>query len=340
MPRPWLFLLSPRLRRREWRIVLLGMGALLLVSLAIGGVKPALLAQGDKPTTLIAYGDTRFTHPDNVEPSNPRARTLLVARIAEERPDAIVISGDVPWHGGDADDYARYRIETEAWRLAGLRVLPALGNHEFAECRAQQCLENWWAAFPELRGKRWYSADVGEHVRVIALDTMSALTAGSAQRTWLAHELTTLPPAVRFVIITLHHPPVADVQTRTLVSHNPRPNERALAAYLGGAARSSRARFVVVAGHIHNYGRFEQEGVVYLVSGGGGAVPYPVERTPADLYQGIEFPNYHYIRMTVTGTTLKGEMYRLDEPDAPMPHFTMKDAFEVAARGAEAGSSR
>jgi len=71
--------------------------------------------------------------------------------------------------------------------------------------------------------------------------------------------------------------------------------------------------------------------VTYLVSGGGGAVPYEVDRTPADLYKGIDFPNFHYVKMTIAGGQLRGEMFRLDEPTAPSPHFTMKDAFEVAA---------
>src|SRR5580765_5138546 len=87
-----------------------------------------LFAQPTKEVTVIAYGDTRFTDPGNVTATNPLARAALIARIADERPDAILISGDVPWHGGEKDDYARFRSETEAWRSRGLSVIPALGN--------------------------------------------------------------------------------------------------------------------------------------------------------------------------------------------------------------------
>jgi hypothetical protein len=175
---------------------------------------------------------------------------------------------------------------------------------------------------------------------VIALDTMSPLTEGSEQLTWLKDTVGGLPHAVEFVIVTLHHPPVADIQTRLRLDHNPRPNEIALAEYLKDVSRSTEARFIVVAGHIHNYERFLEDGVVYLVSGGGGAVPYEVDRTPSDLYKGIDFPNYHYVRLTIASGRLKGEMYRLDEPAAPMPHFTMKDAFEVTARGSRPVATR
>jgi 3',5'-cyclic AMP phosphodiesterase CpdA len=301
-------------------------------AVALGAV--SLVAQSTKPITVIAYGDTRFTDPSNVTATNPRARAVLIARIADERPDAILVSGDLPWHGGVTDDYAQFRAETKVWRAQALRVLPALGNHEFSQCEAALCLENWWKTFPELRGRRWYGASVEDSVHVIALDTMSPLTTGSDQRVWLEKEVASLPRAVEFVILTLHHPPVADIQTRVHVDHNPRPNELALAEFLTQTARSTRRRFVVVAGHIHNYERFVQDDVAYLVSGGGGAVPYEVDRTPRDLYQGIDFPNYHYVKLTIAAGKLRGEMYRLDEAAAPVPHFTLKDTFELSANGA------
>jgi hypothetical protein len=285
-------------------------------------------AQVPTPLTLVAYGDTRFTSPGNVTAADPQARRALIAKIAEERPAAIIVSGDLPWHGV-VDDYAQYRTETQAWRAQGIRVIPAIGNHEFSQCAPDVCLENWWAAFPELRGKRWHASDIGQ-TRVLALDSMSPLTAGSPQREWLEHEIDSLPRAIDFVIVSLHHPPVADVHTRLRVDHNPRPNEIALAAYLDDLAPRLRAKLLVIAGHIHNYERFAASGVTYLVSGGGGAVPYEVDRTQPDLYHGIDFPNFHYVRLTVTSGTLKGQMFRLDEPAAPTPHFTLKDTFELS----------
>ena len=303
--------------------------AVFVIALVAAGIRVGV-AQSEKPIVVLAYGDTRFTDPANVTATNPIARKALIARMAEERPDAIVISGDVPWHGGVAEDYAQFRRETEVWRSLRIPVVPATGNHEFSQCMPQACLENWWTAFPELRGRRWHAADAGSHVRIVALDTMSPLVAGSEQRQWLEHVVQTLQPSIDFLIVALHHPPVADIQTRLRLDHNPRPNEVALADYLKAAAASHRARIVVVAGHIHNYERFLQDNVTYLVSGGGGAVPYEVDRTPADLYEGTDFPNFHYVKMTIAGGTLRGEMFRLDEPTAPSPHFTMKDAFEVA----------
>jgi hypothetical protein len=278
------------------------------------------------PLTIIAYGDMRFTDPSNVTATNPGVRQALVARIAEENPDAVILNGDVPWHGGIANDYSVYKSETKPWRDAHLRVYPALGNHEFAQCDPEQCLENWWQTFPELRGRRWYSVQLGTEIYAIALDSDTSLFPQSPQARWLEAEIASLPSSVKFVLIAMHHPPVADVQTKMFVDHNPRENEIALSNLLE-ANRKSSVKFVVIAGHIHNYERFEQNGVVYLVSGGGGAVPYPVDRTPKDVYQDTSFPNYHYLKFVLAGGILKATMFRLADPNTL--EWEVKDTFDV-----------
>ena len=134
---------------------------------------------------------------------------------------------------------------TSAWD--DLRIYPALGNHEFAACLQAVCLERWWTAYPELRDRRWYSVALGSRVLAVALDSTASLLPGSEQQAWLEREIAALDVRVRVVLIVIHHPPLADVQTVKLVDHNPRPNERALAAYLEGLAAHSAARFVVTA---------------------------------------------------------------------------------------------
>jgi hypothetical protein len=282
------------------------------------------------PLTVVAYGDMRFTDPSNVTATNPIARQALVKQISKEKPDAILLSGDVPWHGGSESDYQVYRTETQVWRDAHLRVFPALGNHEFAQCEVPECLANWWAAFPKLKGRRWYSVRLGTKIYVIALDSDDSLLPDSEQRHWLEAQIASLPAEVEFVLIAMHHPPVADIQTSSNVDHNPRPNEVALAQYLRTVAAKSKARFVVVAGHIHNYERFQQDGIIYLVSGGGGAKPYRVDRTPPDLYRDPGFPNYHYVKFVLAGDILSGTMYRLSDPAAGI--WEAKDTFEVRSK--------
>jgi hypothetical protein len=281
---------------------------------------------------LVAYGDMRFTPPSETVASSPGVRQALVAKIAAENPAAVFINGDLPWHGV-VGDYEEYRIETRVWRDKQLRIYPALGNHEFSGCWNESCLDLWWNAFPPLRGRRWYSVAIGAKVVGIALDSDASLLPGSEQRLWLEEQVASLDSAVRVVLITMHHPPVADVQTVKLVDHNPRPNEESLTAFFKSAAAKSAARFVISAGHIHNYERIEKNGVTYLVSGGGGATPYDVDRAASDLYQSTDYPNYHYVRFELRGQTLIGEMIRLEDYAIPSPvTWRVRDRFEISLR--------
>ena len=108
-----------------------------------------------------------------------------------------------------------------------LRAFPTLGNHEFIG-DPQQGLEHWWNAFPEMRNRRWYSAQLGSRVYLLALDSDTSLLPHSDQADWIEKQIDGLPSSIDFVIVTLHHPPVADIQQHITVDHNPRPNEIAL----------------------------------------------------------------------------------------------------------------
>ncbi len=278
--------------------------------------------------TVIGYGDMRFHDPSVHTVADPIARKALVERIAQEKPDALQLSGDVPYKGSDAADYVNFRIETEPWRTAKLRVYPAMGNHELSGGEAQG-VQNWWAAFPELKGRRWYSVALGSRLYLIQLDSTLPLLEGSRQMSWLQTQIAGLPKTVDFVMIALHHPPVADIQTHIEVDHNPRPNEIALRDYLTATAPKVHAQIVVTAGHIHNYERATVEGVTYLVSGGGGAHPYFVERSAQDLYTDLNFPIFHYVKFELEPGELKATMYKLRDATEREPVWVEKDHFSL-----------
>jgi hypothetical protein len=281
--------------------------------------------------SIVVYGDMRFTDPSNTKVANPQARRLLAEKVASEHPDALELTGDVPYAGGNPADYDEYRSETAAWRAAKLRVYPALGNHELVG-DTQKCLANWWTAFPELKDRRWYSVQLGKRVYLINLDSNFDLTEESRQMLWLHDQIEHLPKSVDFVFVAMHHPAVADKQTLEETDHNPRPNEIAVRDYLSRVAPQSHAKFIVATGHIHNYERLEVDGVTYLVSGGGGAHPYGVERTAADQYKDADAINFHYILFRLNGKELRGTMYRLADPAAPAPEWQTRDSFVIAAR--------
>lgn len=317
-----------------------------------GAIQPLITitdSQLRSSPVVISYGDMRFTDPSETEASNPKVRRWLVERIAAEKPNALLLSGDVPFHGGVGNDWEVFDAETAPWKVAGIRVFPALGNHELylkgipgskasEPCVYDQpCLDNWWSRFPQLRGVRWYSVQIGSRMLVLNLDSNLSLEPGSDQTKWIRAQLASLPVTVRFVFFNMHHPPVADppaqanapADGRCSDTVSPRCNEIALADFLKSAPESKLVRFVVVGGHVHNYERFLRDGIVYLVSGGGGALPYAVKREPDDLYQDSAFPNYHYLKFVLREDRIDAEMIRVSDPLADSPGWDVKDRFQV-----------
>ena len=133
------------------------------------------------------------------------------------------------------------------------------------------------------------------------------------QGQWLVKKLDTIPADVDFVFILLHHPPYTSSSDAKKYGggHSARSPEQMLANMLEERQQTMRARFVVFASHVHNYERHEHGGVIYFVTGGGGAHAYPIERAPGDPFPDKNI-NYHYLLVEVDRGRLKVTMHRLD----------------------------
>ncbi len=284
---------------------------------------------------IVAYGDMRFTDPSNTIDTNPRARKWLVEQIAKEKPDALFVSGDLPFQGAMKADWDVYRQETAPWTAAKLRVYPTIGNHELVPTQ-KAGLPNYFAEFSWLERRRWYSVQIGS-VYLIALDSNAgdashAFNPGAPQRVWLETQLAHLPPEVNFVFFLTHMPLLNDIQSE-VIADLPEATELELRRYLETEAPKAHAKFVVVSGHVHNYERFEHGGISYIVSGGGGAKPYPIyARNPEDLYREPGFPNFNYVVLMVHGKQAEATMYRIADPKAASFTAEVKERFTLTAK--------
>src|SRR5438270_8148662 len=83
-----------------------------------------------QPIRLIDYVDMRFTDPKITEGTNPRVRQWLAQKIGQERPQALLVTGDMPYTGEKKTDWEQYQRETASWKAAGFPVFPTIGNHE------------------------------------------------------------------------------------------------------------------------------------------------------------------------------------------------------------------
>ena len=262
------------------------------------------------PFRFVAYGDTRFHDPNDVEPSNPAVRVALVQEIAETHPAFICFTGDIVYNGFDANDWKVWDRETQVWRDRKIPVYPALGNHEL-HGNARIGLSNYFRHFPDLKNSRYYSVRAANTL-ILALDSLLDEVTGP-QGEWLASKLDHVPADVDFVFLMLHHPLYTGSSDADMLAggHSARASEQALAKMLEARQVHASYRIVVFSGHVHNYERHQHNGVTYFVSGGGGAHPYPMQRTPDDLFQRKEV-NYHYLTVDVDRKQLTVTMNRVD----------------------------
>jgi len=277
---------------------------------------------------FVAFGDTRFHDPADTEAANAVVRQTMVKAIDEEKPAFVSIGGDIVYSGDNPKDWQVWDTETTLWQNHKIVIYPALGNHDLHGDQ-KTALGNYFARFPAIKESRFYSVQVGNSLLLVldsALDELSG-----PQGEWLRAQIEHLASNLDFVFFVFHHPPYTSSSDEKAYGggHSARDKEMGLAAYLEEKQKQVRSRFIVFSGHVHNYERHEHAGVVYFVTGGGGAHPYPITRKADDAYQdpGI---NYHYLLVEVDKSHARITMKKLEFKDGK-PVWTQPDETVIPA---------
>lgn len=247
------------------------------------------------PTRIAIAGDTGTGTPDQFA-------TVEQMRLQSQKDpyDGLLLLGDLIYDTGDAA-LIEERITTPFAPItsSGAELLPVLGNHDYQDGEEGQTLE-------ELnRDKSWYAEMVGS-VKVIVLDSNQVENNG--QRQWLRKILSQPTPAGTWTIVAMHHP-----------------------AYSAGAHGSDLAvretwsplfaEFkvpLVLAGHDHDYQRsLPQDGVTYIVSGGGATL----RPTGEEDFTAVSTSTLHYLDLQADDEKLVGRA--IDHEGAIIDTFTI-----------------
>jgi acid phosphatase type 7 len=286
---------------------------------------------------FVAFGDTRFHDPADTEAANAVVRQTLVKAIGEEKPAFVSIGGDIVYSGDNPKDWQVWDTETAPWRDHNIVVYPALGNHDLHGDQ-QTALGNYFARFPAIKESRFYSVRIGNSLMLILDSALDELT--GPQGDWLHGQIDHLASNLDFVFFVFHHPPYTSSSDEKTYGggHSARDKELGLAAFLEEKQKQARARFVVFNGHVHNYERHTHNGVIYFVTGGGGAHAYPITRKADDLYKdpGI---NYHYLLVAVDKNEVRITMKKLVFKDGK-PVWTQPDETVIPASLAKAAGTQ
>jgi Icc-related predicted phosphoesterase len=245
--------------------------------------------------------------------SNDSERDRLVREIAAYEPDFLVCAGDLVFQGSSRLDWEEFDTLTRPLREAGVPLLPILGNHEYW-VRKAAALRNYFARFPHLSGRRWYSVTYGPLGLVFLDSNEKALgkTLWSEERAWFASELARFDAdrAVRGTVVFVHHPPF----TNSTVT----PDESHVQRAFVPPFLTAKKTLAMISGHVHSYEQFAKGGKTFLVTGGGGGprvrlASGAARRHPEDAFPGPEVRLFHFLLCSPGKEGLQIEVVGLDK---------------------------
>lgn len=274
----------------------------------------------EAPFRFVIYGDTR---------SDRSAHRAVVDAVHREGADFAVHTGDLVADGRDEGDWQDF-FDIEAPLLRDVPLVPVIGNHEYVHPLSSG-MPNYqrYVHFeptgptPEVDATFRFA-----NARFVLTSSYDDWTGPS--RDWLALELDRArreaPEGWLFVV--MHEGPR---------SSGPHGDSEALRdAGVDRLLRRARVD-LVISGHDHAYERGDDEGLRYMVSGGGGAPLYPkrTSRSHSRVYRS----EHHHVRVDVERERVKFTALRPDGTvldEAVLRH----DGWEDMRRPAAAATSR
>jgi acid phosphatase len=177
------------------------------------------------------------------------------------------------------------------------------GNHDIESEERIGAIDRTFGTPPRWVTHRWGAIDV------IILDSNQITSPGQA-RYFISEMLASTRP----VIVALHHPPYS-------CSHHGSTTDvvNSMVQLLDDDV------VMVVAGHDHNYQRFENAGVAYVVSGGGGRALYELQECPANHPAMLAGESIHHFvalhqepgSIVLTAVDIDGDVF--DSVSIPLP---------------------
>jgi len=236
-----------------------------------------------------------------------RAQLLVAKQVVRAQPQLVIHTGDLVYYDGAWGDYPSKFYEPYAALIGSVPFMPVVGNHDLrtadgAPFRRAFALPQNGPDLPYPEHTYWF--DYGD-ARFVAIDTnASAETLAEKVAPWLGGVLADCRRRWKFVY--LHHPPYTGCEKRG-------PNRKVQRALV--PVFESAGVDIVFAGHNHLYERTHPllrgrivpagQGVVYVVTGAGGASRYAESETPPAYIAAYEDRLFSFTLVMLEGSTLR-----------------------------------
>lgn len=214
---------------------------------------------------IAVIGDQQRTSRYEIWRERKGAHADVVRQMLAQRPDALVLLGDMVFDGADDDDWEFFDRLMQPVADAKIPVYPIYGNHEYL--RSSRAAErNVRLRFASARST-WYAVTMDSITFVMINTNHERITDAMelAQMNWYDSTMQALErdPSVRCVVVCGHHPPFTN-------SMNVSDNRHVQFNYVPAFLRHSKGQ-LWLSGHSHAYEHFDVQGRRFVVAGGGGA---------------------------------------------------------------------
>lgn len=240
--------------------------------------------------------------------SNREERAIILAAIAREEPELVLMLGDLVFCGSSASDWKEFDALAAPIREAKIPVLAVPGNHEYW-VSPQAGVRNFQSRFPLLQQRPWHAVSWGP-LRLLMLDSNRRFLSSARweeQARWYEEEIARLDreSETRGAVVLVHHPPY----TNSSVTSDELHVQRAFVPPF----QAARKTLAMLSGHVHSYERYVRGGKTFLVTGGGGGPRIRLETGPRqrhgdDLFAGPPVRFFHYLLATLVAGGMEVEM--------------------------------
>lgn len=274
---------------------------------------------GDKDAfTFLALGDTG---------TRSSGQLALAERINEEEAAFVIHTGDVAYQSGTDLELTQNHFSVYAPLFKRAPFFPSPGDHDLRTAFGQPYIDAFTPPGGHASDAALYYSFTYGNARFIALFSNDDLEfaaqysmlsdPGSDQYQWLLRQLSLArsDPGIDWIIVFFHHPPYS--ASTGFGGHGSDLQLRATVSPLMDGYQVP----IVFNGHDHDYQRTrpirgnavveENEGTVYVVTGGGGG-RRTFRGTGADWFTASSAQVYHYMRVRVDHYTMGLEAVDVD----------------------------
>ncbi len=266
----------------------------------------------------------------------------VATRLLQVQPDLVVHAGDLVYNEASYDLFETRYFQIYKNQLKNVWFAPSMGNHDVMYNNGKSFTDvfvNPPNATSPAEKELYYSFDYGNAHFTVLDNYFSMTTVGSAQYNWMVNDLANTNQFWKFVIF--HEPPYDTDGNQKLRTN------AAIVKYLVPLFEKYNVD-IVFNGHWHYYERFyplkggqvstvDAGGVVYLMTGGGGAGLGTVGSGTLNPLVASKVRKFHLTMLDVSGCSL--QLSAVQKVSGSSDTFDPSDIFDTYTLNRCSGST-